>query len=561
MPDLTAYERRTWLVDQTINARGVQVDTDALADCIYVMRQAEKRYTLELCNVTGGSVGSVSEVARIGVWLRENGLSLPDLKAETVAEALERDDLPSQCKRVLQIRSILGGANVKKLYTLDRQVNSDGRLRDQYTYCGADRTGRASAGGVQLQNLTGDGPTSIGCRHCGQISGLIDGGSPSCPRCGSFDVQLRDDWTVEAVEFALADIKIRDLDHVIKVWGDPADVITGCLRGLLIAKPGHDLVCCDFSAIEAVIAAVISRCQWRIDVFNGDGKIYEASAAKATGIPLAEILQHKRDTGQHHPARKTIGKVRELANGYGGWIGANKNFGADKFMTDEEIKADVLAWRAESPEIVEMWGGQFIWCGPGRWDYRPELHGLEGAAIQAIRHPDQWFGHNDIGYIVANDVLHCQLPSGRFLHYHQPRLVATEDKLHRGPAVKITFWGYNTDTTKGPVGWILMETYGGRLFENVCQAIGADFEFEALARLEDRGYPIVMHTHDEGTAEVPSVAAVDGSLYSPAVLEEVLVGMRNSSIEEMAAIMSERPTWAANWPIKAAGWRHKRYQK
>jgi len=317
-------------------------------------------------------------------------------------------------------------------------------------------------------------------------------------------------------------------------------LLCGCLRGLFIAKEGHELVCVDFSAIEAVAAACLSRCQWRIEVFSGHGKIYEESAAKATGIPFEEILQYKRDNGMHHPARKTIGKVRELAGGYGGWIGAWKNFGADEFMTDEEIKTDVLKWREESPEIVEMWGGQFRWCGPGKWDYRPELFGLEGAVINAILHPGQCFSHIDITYGVWDDVLFCRLPSGRYLHYHRPRLSPGDDKLRRGPCYQITFEGYNSNSTKGPIGWHRMETYGGRLFENVDQAVAADLQFEALARCEDAGYHIVMHTHDEGSAEVP-------------------IGW--GSVDEMSAIMSEQPDWASWWPLRAAGWRHKRYQK
>jgi len=539
MPDLTPYERRTWEVDQTINVRGVQVDIDALDACIDVMRQAETRYTNELGVITGGAVNSVSEVAKIVGWLNDQGLHIPNMQADTVKEYLAREDVNPPCRRVLEIRAILGGANVKKLYTLKRSVSSDGRLRDQYMYCGADRTGRWSAGGVQLQNLTSKGPKSKTCNVCGRIVGKI---AICCPDCGAGDHHFteRKDWTVEAVEWAIKDILTRDLDHIITIWGDPADVLAGCLRGLLVAKLGHDLVCADFSAIEAVVAACVSRCQWRIDIFSSHAKIYEASAAKATGIPFEEILQYKKDNGQHHPARKTIGKVRELAGGYGGWINAWKNFGADKFMTDDEIKADVLKWREESPEIVEMWGGQFKWCGPGKWDYRPELFGLEGAVIQAILTPGQWFGHIDIGYIVRDDVLFCRLPSGRYLHYHRPKLVPAQDKLNRGPAWSITFEGFNTDTTKGPRGWLVMETYGGRLFENAVQAIAADIQAEGLVRLEDNGYPVVMHTHDEGVSELPE---------------------DQGSVEEMEAIMAQRPEWATWWPIRAAGWRHRRYQK
>lgn len=545
IPDLTPAELNTWLTDQTINARGIQVDTAALDAAIDILGQTERKYNAELAQITHGIVQAASELPAMQAWLATQGITMPNMQKDTITEMINGDTLAqsSEAWRVLQIRDTLGAANVKKLHTLKLQTNSDGRLRDQYMYCGADRTGRASAGGVQLQNITAKGPKTSRCEDCEKVFvfGSHLQGMPACPRCGSFMFHALPEWTVEAVEQAIDDILHRDLDHIEKIWGDPIALLCGCLRGLFIAREGHKLICVDYSAIEAVVAACLSRCRWRIDVFSGHGKIYEQSAANATGIPFEEILEYKRANGMHHPARKGVGKIRELAGGYGGWIGAWKNFGADEYFdSDEDIKQDVLKWREESPEIVEMWGGQFRWCGPGKWDYTPELFGLEGAAINAILHPGQCFSHIDITYGVKDDILFCRLPSGRFLHYHRPRLVNAEDKLNRGPCFGITFEGYNSNSQKGPIGWHRMETYGGRLFENVVQAVAADIQFEGLKRCEAAGYSIVMHTHDEGTAEVP-------------------IGF--GSVEEMAAIMSERPAWAAWWPLKAAGWEHKRYQK
>lgn len=568
IPDLTDAERNAWLVDQRINARGLNVDVQALDAALDVLGQAEQKYAAELAHITDGAVCSVNETEKFRAWLKTRFIILDDLQKETVAEKVgelnklyagmcDADEWDGQTMpnsfggeinpghRALQIRAMMGAANVKKLRSLKLQVSSDGRLRDQYMYCGADRTGRASAGGVQLQNMTAKGPKSRQCSDvdCGRYFGAhhVD----TCPHCGSALTHAVPEWDVNCVESAIADILMRDLARIEQLWGDVIAVLCGCLRGLFTAREGHDLICVDFSAIEAVVAACLSRCQWRIDVFCGHGKIYEESAAKATGIPFEEIIAYKEKNGMHHPARKTIGKVRELANGYGGWIGANKDFGAGDFMTDEEIKEDVLKWRAESPEIVEMWGGQYRETAPGSWEFTYDLHGLEGCAIMAIRNPGQCYAHIDITYAVYDDVLYCRLPSGRFLHYHRPRLLPTEDKLRRDektgiPAVKITFEGYNSNAAKGPVGWFRLETYGGRLFENVVQATAADLQFDALGRCERSGYPIVLHTHDEGAAEVP-----EGS----------------GSLEQMEAIFAQRPDWASWWPIRAAGWRHKRYQK
>ena len=545
-PDLSPHEREVWLMDQTVNLRGVRVDMDVLDAALDILAQVEQKYNAEMCTLTGGAVQAATELAKLQTWLATHDVVMLNMQADTIDETVrcgqDSRSIPvgATAMRALQIRQVLASANVKKLRTLRLQVSSDGRLRNQYTYCGADRTGRWSAGGVQLQNMTAKGPKSAECECCGAVFGQL-GSDIGCPRCGGWLFHDLSDWNIAGVNCAVQDIMTRDLAHIERVWGDdPIAVLCGCLRGLFVPRDGYDFICADFSAIEAVAAACLARCQWRIEVFSGHGKIYEQSAANATGIPLQEILDYKKKNGHNHPARKTIGKVRELAGGYGGWIGAWKNFGADAFMTDEEIKTDVLKWRDESPEIVDMWGGQFRWCGPGKWDYRPELYGLEGAVIQAIINPGQCFHHIDVSYGVYNDVLYCRLPSGRFLHYHRPRLVDGDDKLSRGPCYKITFEGYNSNTQKGPKGWHVMETYGGRLFENVVQAVARDIQADALLRCEAAGYAIVMHTHDEGTAEVPEGWG---------------------SVAEMERIMSERPTWASWWPIRAAGWRDKRYQK
>jgi DNA polymerase len=536
IPDLTEYERSTWLVDQTINVRGVQVDVRSLDDCLEILRQAESKYTHELQVLSEGAVRSVNENVNFLAWLQKEGVNAPNMQKETVDSLLKSENLPPVARRALEIRQTLGLANVKKLHILKRQVSRDGRLRDQYMYCGADRTGRASAGGVQLQNITGRGPASYTCDDCGTLFGPVD----ACPTCGnSVGIEPRGEWDIDAVEQALRDIQKKDLANVERTWGSrPVELLCGVLRGLFVARSGHRFICCDFSAIEAVVLACLSRCQWRVDVFNTHGEIYLMSAAKITGKSIEEYRAFKKKTGSHHADRK-IGKIAELSCGYSGWVGAWRNFDKSD-RSDAEIKEIILKWRADSPEIVDFWGGQYRWCGPGKWDYRYELFGLEGAAIMAIKNPGQRYHVHDISYVVANDVLYCTLPSGRNLHYHRPRLVPAEDRLKRGPLEQIVFEGWNSNPQKGPKGWIVMETYGGRLAENCTQAVAADIQFDAIKRLEASGYPVVMHTHDEAIAE-----RLKGE----------------GSWQEMAAIMSQRPTWANWWPIKADGWEHKRYRK
>lgn len=534
-PELTTSERETWFVDQVINARGVAVDIETLDASLDILEQVTQYYTQRLSDLTNGTVNSVNENQKFKDWINAQGVSVESIAADNVIELLSFDTLPPGVREALEIRQELGSANVKKLMTLKLQVSSDSRLRDAYTYCGADRTGRWSSGGVQLQNLTSVNLEIYYCHTCRRLSGISE---KQCPRCESTSVIKAGYWNDDAIEQAIADIRQRDFILIERVWGKATEILCGIIRGLFIAKPGHRFICCDFSSIEAVVAACISGCQWRIDAFANGEDIYLKSASAVTYTPFDEYLEYAKQNDKDHPDRKKLGKPMELGLGFGGWINALRTFGWEG--SDEEAKEIVLNWRAASPEIVEMWGGQYVWCGPGKWDYRPELFGLEGMAIKAILYPGVDFSYRCITYIVRNDVLYCRLPSGRYLYYHQPRLITTQDRLNRGPAFKITYWGFNSDTTKGSRGWAQLELYGGKQFENVVQAIANDIQSLAIKRLESREYPVVMHTHDEQNAEV-------------------LEGF--GSIEEMCAIICEREPWFADWPIRANGWSGQRYKK
>ena len=517
IPDLSPEELELWLLDQQINLRGVHIDAEALAGCKAIIEQASEKYTSELVALTGGTVTSPSEVAKISGFLAGIGLYLKDLTADTVDAALKREDLPPVARRVLEIRSSLGAASVKKLFAIDRRVSADGRLKDLFAFCGADRTGRFAGRGPQPQNLPNSGPAVRLCRECGK---RYVNTSNACPWCRADDVFNGDDieWSIEAVEDALQVIATRDLRTVEYYFGDAVAAVSGCLRGLFSAAPGHDLICSDYSAIEAVVLAELAGEQWRIDVFKTHGKIYEMSAAKITGIPFEEFVSHKETTGDHHPMRKKIGKVAELASGYQGGLGAWKNFGADKHLSEEEIKDSIKRWRDESPAIVAFW------------------RGLEDAALSAIQAPGACYGYRGITYGVKDDVLYCQLLSGRTLSYHRPRL--HPDRTPWGKDVlKITYEGRDSYTNQ----WARLETYGGKLCENVVQATARDILTYAMPRLEAAGYPIVLHIHDEIVSEVPEGVG---------------------SVDEFEDIMATLPPWAAGWPVKAAGgWRGKRYRK
>lgn len=529
IPDLTAEELDFWLCDQSINFRGIRLDQSSIIACVSIMEQAHKKYNAELSQLTGGRVSSASEIQKLRMWLMECGVSAPNLDSETVTDLLKTPFLHPIVRRALEIREAIGSAAVKKLYAMQNQITAKGRVHDLFVYHSA-RTGRAAGTGPQPQNLPNSGPKVSKCASpkCGRYFGKD---LHACPWCKCYSTRDLHEWNPKAVEDALETIATHSLAWVEHFWGNAVDVISGCLRGLFIADPGKDLICSDYSAIEAVVLAMLAGEEWRIEVFKTHGKIYEMSASKITGVPFQEFIDHKRLTGQDHPLRKKVGKVAELASGYQGWIGAWKQFGAEEFFTEDEMKQAILAWRAASPQIVKMWGGQVK-------DWYAEYYGLEGAAVQAVLNPGKKFEYRGLSYFVNSDVLYCQLLSGRYLTYHRPRLLPSTRKQD---TFSLSFEGWNTNPKNGGIGWIRMQTYGGKLTENVVQATARDILAHAIVNLEKAGYPIVLHVHDEIVAEVP-----EGT----------------GSIEEFESIMASLPAWAANWPIKASGgWRAKRYAK
>lgn len=524
IPDLSDDELKFWQCDQAINFRGVHIDVPMINKCIKIIDQAHIRYNAELRKITNGAVEYASEVQKIKEWLQTKDINVVSIDMENLAILLAQNDLPPQVRRVLEIRDMIGSAAVKKLYAMLNQVTKNDRLHDLFVYHSA-HTGRAAGAGPQPQNLPRGGPLTAKCTSCNQWSSSSD----LCPWC-LCEISKFEEWNYEAVDNALETISTEKLDCVEHVWGNAIHAVSGCVRSLFIAKPGHDLICSDYSAIEAVILAMLADETWRKEVFNTHGKIYEMSASKITGVPLDEILNHKKLTGKHHESRM-LGKVAELASGYQGWIGAWKQFGADKFFNDDEIKKAILAWRAASPKIVEMWGGQIK-------DWYPNFYGIEGAAVQAVLNPGTYHEYNDISYFMHNDILYCRLLSGRHLTYHKPRLVPSQ---RRQDTLSLSYESWNRNIKYGSIGWMRLDTYGGKLVENIVQAVSRDILAHAIINLEKSGYPVVLHVHDEIVSEVPT---------------------NYGSVEEFERIMSTLPLWATGWPIKATGgWRRKRYSK
>ena len=306
------------------------------------------------------------------------------------------------------------------------------------------------------------------------------------------------------LELARELVKQGRFEDIELLYDSTPNVLSELIRTAFIPKPGCRFVVADFSAIEARVLAWLSGEQWRLDVFTSHGKIYEASASSMFHVPMEEITKTS-------PLRQK-GKLAELGLGFGGAAGALISMGAlDMGLTEDELPPLVAAWRKANPHITQFW-----------WD-------VDAAAIKAVREKQK----TKVGRIIfeyKSGILFITLPSGRKLSYVKPRMA-----VNRFGRDGLTYEGISENKK-----WSRIETYGPKLVENIVQGTARDLLAEAMLRVEKKGYPIVMHCHDEIIAEVP-----DG------------IG----SVDEMCEVMAVQPVWAEGLPLRADGYSCSFYQK
>lgn len=531
VPDLDGEELEFQQLTQEMNARGMAIDIESVKACIATLEREYASANAKLAAVTNGAVESATQGKRMRDWLETQGVYTSSLDATHREELMARPWPPgSPVAEALRLYDLVTGAGVRKVYAMLRMVDERGRLCNLYVYHGA-RTGRDAGADVQPQNLVKAGHNLHQCKaHEKPVT--FDLETPVCPKCGGLPDEDPGSWSWEFAEWAL-DIIRGYRAH--EVFDSPVLAISGCIRSLFVAAEGHDLLCSDYSSIEAVVTACLAGEQWRIDAFKRGDDIYLTSAAAIKGVTLDWYMANG---GKSHPDRQKIGKPAELGLGFGGWIGAWRQFDKSGNLSDDEVKQLIIKWRDASPAIVELWGGQTR----GK-PWKPtafERYGLEGMAINAVQFPGIEFKVPmcDVTYFVKDDVMYCRLPSGRCLAYHRPRLAPS---TRWDGILSLSFEGWNSNPKKGAPGWVRMELYGGLLAENVIQATARDLLRCGVIALERAGYPIVLRVHDEIAAEVP-----EGT----------------GDIDEFEQLMATVPKWAEGWPIKAAGgYRAKRYRK
>lgn len=414
-----------------------------------------------------------NSVKQLARWLSaETGDDITSLRKETIKELLGRDNA-DHVQRMLEIRQELGKTSTKKYDAIEAAVCDDGRVRGLLQFYGANRTGRWAGRLVQVQNL---------------------------PRTYT-----------EPLEFARELVKGRKLDALRTVYGSPNDTLSQLIRTAFVAAPGNILIDADFSAIEARVISWLADEEWRLEVFRTHGKIYEASASQMFGVPLERIKK-----GNPEYSLRQRGKVAELALGYQGGVPAMRQMDTGKLLADlpdEEIKDIVDKWRNTNPKIRNLW------------------YSFNDAAIRVIQNGGSLRVRcctfaRECDCIRGTTCMTISLPSGRKLYYVEP---AVGENRWGGPS--ITYMGVN-DKNK----WGRIETYGGKLVENVVQAIARDCLAQAIEHLEAAGLPVVFHIHDE------------------VVIDTAAFDTNDAMLDKVVKIMSTPIPWAEGLPLGADGW-------
>ena len=315
---------------------------------------------------------------------------------------------------------------------------------------------------------------------------------------------------LESLDYARYLVKQGDLDEFEMNYGNVTQVLSELIRTAFIAAPGHTFHVCDFSAIEARVIAWLAGEEWVLDVFRSNGDIYCANASRMFKVPVEKHGQNA--------ALRQKGKIATLALGYGGGVSALEAMGGSKLgLTEDEEKEIVKLWRDSNPRIVKMWGI------------------IEKAAISAIKTGKSVTVHRGIQIGRRWGMLTITLPSGRTICYPRAVIETEYNDGWRGDHEIIEYEGLNQTTKK----WGSIRTYGGKLTENIVQAVARDILGIVILRAREKGLPVVFHIHDEIIVEATP----------------------DQTLDQVEALFSEPIDWCKDLPLKGAGYSTPYYLK
>lgn len=416
-----------------------------------------------------------NSAAQLLAWLTENGVEMDNMQKATVEEVLAQKELPETPRRVLEIRQQMGKTSVKKYAAMEAAKGTDDRIRGLTQYYGANRTGRWAGRLVQMQNL----PRNY----------------------------------LKTLDYARNLVKTGNFNGVKLLYGNVPDTLSQLIRTAFIPTDGNKFVVADFSAIEARVIAWLAGEQWVNEVFATHGKIYEATASQMFGVPVEKITK-----GNPEYSLRQKGKVATLALGYQGSTNALIAMGAlNMGLSEEELPDIVQRWRNANPRIRDLW------------------YAVEQAALAAMQTAQPQAIHGLIfsmeGELVyGQSFLTVRLPSGRKLYYPKPFL--QENQFGR---LAIHYYTVGQQTRK----WEVTSTYGGKMTENIVQAVARDCLAETLKRIDSRGLQVVFHVHDEVIIDAPM----------------------DVSVEAICDLMAEPIEWAPGLILKGAGFESSYYMK
>lgn len=482
-----AFVQKQWETDLTMNARGVAADMEMVSGALVIGATVKSQLMAEARQLSGlDNPNSIKQLAR---WLTEatdSDAEITSVTKETVATMLKQPQ-PANVQRMLEIRQELGKTSTKKYDALETCIADDGRVRGLLQFYGANRTGRWAGRLVQVQNL---------------------------PRTYTHPLPP-----------ARQLVKDRNIDGLRLMYGSINDTLSQLIRTAFVATPGNVLIDADFSAIEARVISWLAGQEWRLEVFRTHGKIYEASASQMFHVPIEKIKK-----GNPEYALRQRGKVAELALGYQGGVSAMRRMDTGHNLddlSDDEVKGIVDRWRETNSMIRDLWNivdsaAVTVITNGGAQTIRSET--TDAVITLAC----------ELDVITGTRYMTILLPSGRKLYYPSPEI-----GVNRWGNPSVSYMGQNQTTKR----WERVETYGGKLVENIVQAIARDCLAIAIENLEAQGLHVVFHIHDEVVIDTPAWADND------------------TMLETVTKIMTKPIPWAQMLPLNADGWVDKYFKK
>lgn len=482
-----AFVQRQWETDLTMNARGVAADMEMVSGALVIGATVKSQLMAEARQLSGlDNPNSIKQLAR---WLTEatdGDTEITSVTKETVATMLKQPQ-PANVQRMLEIRQELGKTSTKKYDALETCIADDGRVRGLLQFYGANRTGRWAGRLVQVQNL---------------------------PRTYTHPLPP-----------ARQLVKDRNIDGLRLMYGSINDTLSQLIRTAFVATPGNVLIDADFSAIEARVISWLAGQEWRLEVFRTHGKIYEASASQMFHVPIEKIKK-----GNPEYALRQRGKVAELALGYQGGVSAMRRMDTGHNLddlSDDEVKGIVDRWRETNSMIRDLWNivdsaAVTVITNGGAQTIRSET--TDAVVTLAC----------ELDVITGTRYMTILLPSGRKLYYPSPEI-----GVNRWGNPSVSYMGQNQTTKR----WERVETYGGKLVENIVQAIARDCLAIAIENLEAQGLHVVFHIHDEVVIDTPAW------------------GDEDTMLDTVTKIMTKPIPWAQALPLNADGWVDKFFKK